>query len=93
MAALVEDANAESIDIRNELIQRSTYVSDLIWHKAINRSVPMNPWHLAQALLANSPLNQRGTQMATQSGLSSYYKTLVPHGTVGWNNNARHIRK
>ncbi|MFO0450063.1 MAG: T9SS type A sorting domain-containing protein, partial [Pseudomonadota bacterium] len=83
LAALVEDPNAESIDIRNELVQCSPYVSDIIWHKAINRTVPMNPWHLAQALLANSPLKQRVQQMVLQSGLSNYYKTLIMNGQYG----------
>jgi hypothetical protein len=64
-------------------VQCSPFVSDEIWRKTINRGVQMNPWHLSQALLANSPLKNTVMQMVMQSSLSTYYKTLVQNGQTG----------
>jgi Secretion system C-terminal sorting domain len=83
LAALVDNPNSESIAIRNELIQCSPFVSDIIWRKAIQRQPAMNPWHLAQALLHNSPLKKTVLQMVMASDLSPYYKTLVNNGQTG----------
>lgn len=83
LASLVNNPIAESIDIRNELIQCSPYVSDEIWRKTIYRNPAMNPWHLAQALLQNSPLKRTVMQMVMDSDLSPYYKTLVSNGQNG----------
>lgn len=83
LASLVDDPTSESITIRNELIQCTPFISDEIWKRVIYRNLPMNPWHLAQALLANSPLKLSVMQMVKDSDLSEYYKTLVQNGQTG----------
>lgn len=43
----------------------------------------MNPWHLAQALLANSPLEAKVLVMMDEYGLAPFYKELVLEGQGG----------
>lgn len=73
----INDAGNDSYAVRNQLMLVAPAVSDAAWKSAFTRSVPMNPWHLAQALIANSPLTPEVTEMMTTYNLGAYYRQLV----------------
>lgn len=52
---------------------------------AVTREPAMNPWHLAQALIANSPLEREVLVMMENSALTPYYKQLVANEQDGVN--------
>lgn len=71
-------ANAtNSYEIRNRLMLAAPRVSREVWEQVFALELAMNPWHLAQALLANSPLQAEVVRMMDNSGLTPYYKQLV----------------
>jgi hypothetical protein len=80
---LIEDPFVTSFDLRNELLLASPCVTDELMIAAINRDPEMNPWHLAQVLLANSPLTQRVLNVLNHSDVNAYYRELVLDGQNG----------
>jgi len=72
-----------SIQVRNELMLFPKDISNQIWQEAINRIPAMNPWHLAQALIAGSPLRPEVIQMMGYAGISQYYIDLVKNNQSG----------
>jgi len=52
-------------------------VSQDAWTAAFAKEPAMSPWHLAQALIANSPLEPEVVAMMDSYGMDSYYKDLV----------------
>ncbi|HNK84065.1 MAG TPA: T9SS type A sorting domain-containing protein [Flavobacteriales bacterium] len=74
---VVNPAN-DSYHIRNELMLVAPKVSSDIWKLVFtDRFADMNPWHLAQALIANSPLEPEVYRMMDESDLTPFYKQLV----------------
>ena len=51
--------------------------------ETFKRNPVMNSWHLAQALLANSPLEPAVIKMMNESNLTDFYKELVENGQNG----------
>lgn len=80
----VMDSTNSSYEVRNVLMNIAPKVSETIW-KAIffERQPPMNPWHLAQSLLANSPLEQSVIDMMDSLDVEPFYKELVEDGQNG----------
>lgn len=66
-----------SSDVRSALMLHAPKVSIETWAEVFKRETPLNPWHLAQALVANSPLQPEVVRMMEESGLTSFYKDLV----------------
>ncbi|QQR87875.1 MAG: T9SS type A sorting domain-containing protein [Flavobacteriales bacterium] len=73
----VQNGAHSSYDVRNQLMLVAPKVSSKVWGLVFERNPAMNPWHLAQALIANSPLEPEVLAMMDQSGLNAYYRQLV----------------
>lgn len=74
----VLDPANDSYAVRNRLMLVAPKVSKDVWSNVFHdRQPPLNQWHLAQALVANSPLEREVLDMLDQSGLSAYYIQLV----------------
>lgn len=73
----IDDASHSSYDVRNQLMLCAPNVSSAVWEQVFGRDPAMNPWHLAQALLANTPLQPEVIRMMEDSGLDPYYQQLV----------------
>lgn len=80
---LIDDPFVSSFDLRNELLLASPRVTDEVMIAAIRRDPEMNHWHLAQVLLANSPLTQRVLNVLDQSDVDPYYRELIEDGQNG----------
>lgn len=79
---ILDPANS-SYAVRNELMIVAPKVSHASWEHAFFRTPALDPWHLAQALIANSPLMSE-TQMLVDSNLvNPYYKQLVSDAQDG----------
>ena len=79
----VLDPTHDSYAVRNQLMLVAPKVSDDIWDLVFKRVEDMNPWHLAQALIANSPLEPPVMAMLENSTLIPYYKQLVANEQGG----------
>lgn len=80
---LIEDEFVSSFELRNELLLASPRVTDRVLIAAIERDPTMNPWHIAQVLLANSPLPQNVLTALYRTDFDDYYKELVEDGQNG----------
>jgi len=80
---LIANSNVSSFDLRNELLLSSPDVTDRVLIEAIERNPEMNPWHLAQVLLTNSPLPQNVINVLSRSDVQDYYLELVLNGQNG----------
>lgn len=83
MLVYIEDPTHTSYQVRNQLMSVAPKVSYDAWTAAFERAVPMNPWHLAQALIANSPLQSEVLDLMSTSGLDAYYRNLVNNAQTG----------
>lgn len=73
----IEDPANDSYAVRNQLMLVAPKVSEDAWTAAFERTPPMIPWHMAQALIANSPLTPEVIRMMEHYGMDSYYQDLV----------------
>ena len=73
----IGDPTHTSYDVRNQLMLVAPDVSLEVWQQVFAMDPPMNPWHLAQALLANVPLQAAVLDLMDASDLTSYYRQLV----------------
>lgn len=73
----IEDPAHDSYAVRNQLMLVAPKVTEDAWRSAFEKQPPMNPWHLAQALIANSPLQPEVIDMMTTYGMDPYYRQLV----------------
>ncbi|MCC6578159.1 MAG: T9SS type A sorting domain-containing protein [Flavobacteriales bacterium] len=72
-----------SYAIRNQLMLVAPKVSSEVWTLVFERLDDMNPWHVAQALIANSPLEPEVYRLMEESALTPYYKQLVANEQSG----------
>ncbi len=79
----IRDAHNSSYDVRNHLMLVAPRVTLRAWEETINRVPAMNPWHVAQALIANSPLQAEVLALVESSGLTDYHKTLINNAQGG----------
>jgi hypothetical protein len=79
----IKDAGNSSYAVRNQLMLVAPKVSYAAWKECFIRTPAMNPWHLAQALLANSPLEPATLTLLHQSDIDPFYKELVEDGQNG----------
>ena len=77
LKAYVADPAHSSYDVRNQLMLAAPKVSSDVWALAFARQPALNPWHLAQALLANVPLQPEVMRMLQESDIDPYYRQLV----------------
>ncbi len=85
LADYVRNLANTSYQVRNQLMLVAPKVSSDVWKLVFYREVPMNSWHLAQALIANSPLEPEVYRMMEESELTAYYKQLVANEQGGMN--------
>jgi hypothetical protein len=83
LKAFVADPNHDSYALRNQLMLLAPKVSDEVWVSVFNRVPSMNPWHMAQALIANSPLSAESYHLMEASELVPYYQQLVADAQNG----------
>lgn len=79
----VKDSANTSYAVRNELMNVAPKVSAEVWKAVFAREPRMDHWHLAQALLANSPLEGAVMKMLDTSAVEPFYKELVEDGQGG----------
>jgi len=80
----VLDSANSSYAVRNELMNVAPKVSASIWNNVFfDRQPALNPWHLAQALLANSPLEKSVLEMLDTLDIEPFYRELVEGGQNG----------
>ncbi len=73
----IDNTANSSYDVRNQLMLCAPHVSSEVWAQVFARDPAMNPWHMAQALLANVPLQPEVLRMLDESDLEPYYQQLV----------------
>ncbi|MEL6862826.1 MAG: S8 family serine peptidase [Bacteroidota bacterium] len=76
LEAFIRDTKNSSIQVRNEMLRVAPQISDAAFKAAFYRNPALNRWHLAQALIANSPLSTTVKNMMRSSGLQAYYDAL-----------------
>jgi hypothetical protein len=86
----VYDPANSSTAVRSALMLAAPKVSIETWQQVFKREPPMNPWHMAQALMANSPMQPEVMRLMEESGLTSFYKQLV-YGAQGTGINSQTI--
>jgi len=79
----VSNPSHDSYAVRNQLMVVAPKVSDEVWVAAFDRLATMTPWHMAQALVANSPLSAVTYRLMESSGLAPYYLQLVAEAQHG----------
>jgi len=85
LADFVRNPVNSSYQVRNQLMLVAPKVSSEVWKLVFERLADMNPWHMAQALIANSPLEPEVYRMMEESELTPYYKQLVANEQEGIN--------
>ncbi|MBK8339183.1 MAG: hypothetical protein IPK99_03890 [Flavobacteriales bacterium] len=73
----IQDSDNDSYEVRNELMLVAPSVTVEAWEEVFERIPAMNPWHIAQALLANSPLQAAVLRMLPEYDFHPYYEALV----------------
>lgn len=80
----IMDPGNDSYAVRNRLMLVAPKVGEEAWKVCFTERNPaLNPWHFAQALLANSPLEPGVLELLKQSDLPPFYKELVEDGQNG----------
>jgi len=80
---LINESSISSFDLRNELLASSPDLTDRVMIEALEREPAMNPWHISQVLLANSPLPRNVINVLEHSDIDPYYQELVKDGQNG----------
>ncbi len=79
----INDPMNDSYSVRNQLMQLAPTVSEEAWEAVFLREPAMYPWHIAQALVANSPLEPSVIEMMYAYELEPYYYELVENHQDG----------
>ncbi len=77
---LIDNPNTESAAIRNELLDFTPNITDVIWQKCFDRQPALNPWHLTQVLLSALPLRSSVLEMMKASTFPQEFKDMVYDG-------------
>jgi hypothetical protein len=77
LRSLILDPTKSSIEVRNALMDAAPRVADQLLIAALHRSPEMDGWHMAQALLANSPLKAAVLADLENTDYLEFYKILV----------------
>ena len=80
---IISDASKTSIEVRNALMDAAPSVTDDLLIMTLNRQPALLGWHMAQAMLANSPLRAAVLAELAQTDYYPYYKSLVYAGQTG----------
>ncbi|MBL7963078.1 MAG: hypothetical protein JNM31_04450 [Flavobacteriales bacterium] len=83
LLGLVLDPGISSFTLRNALLAAAPKVTDGILIRCVQRDAAMDPWHLTEALLANSPLSPDVLLAVERSQLDESFIELVQDGQTG----------
>ncbi len=79
----VKDPLNDSYTVRNRLMLVAPNVDKEVWTEVFARGTTLNAWHVAQALLANSPLEPAVISMMERAELAPFYQDLVRNNQNG----------
>lgn len=85
LVAFVKDPLNDSYTVRNRLMLVAPKVDKEVWTEVFARGTTLNAWHVAQALLANSPLEPAVISMMERAELAPFYQDLVRNNQNGVN--------
>lgn len=77
LKSIIQDPSKTSIEVRNALMDAAPRVADELLIAALHRTPAMDGWHMAQALLANSPLKASVLADLERTDYLEFYKILV----------------
>jgi hypothetical protein len=83
LKSILMDASKTSIEVRNALMDAAPKVTDELLLLALKRQPQLEGWHMAQAMLANSPLRASVMNELAKSDYYPFYKALVQAGQSG----------
>lgn len=83
LLAMIEDDLMSTFNLRLELLAASPRLTDRVMIAAIQREPAMDPWHLAQVLLANSPLTPDVLLTLDRSDVLPTYRDMVAAAQTG----------
>ncbi len=83
LESYVADPGHSSAQVRNALQSVAPNVGLEVWETAFARQPAMDPWHLTQALLGNSPLQPEVMQLTYDSDLDDFFYNLVASAQNG----------
>lgn len=83
LRAILQDARKSSIEVRNALMDAAPKVTDDLLVMALRRQPVLEGWHMAQAMLANSPLRAGVMAELKQTDYFPFYIALVEAGQLG----------
>jgi hypothetical protein len=83
LLTMIHDASVNSFTLRLELLAASPRLTDRVMIDAINRTPAMDPWHLAQVLLSNSPLTPDVLLTLDRSNVLPLYRDMVAAAQTG----------
>ncbi|MDZ4751985.1 MAG: T9SS type A sorting domain-containing protein, partial [Flavobacteriales bacterium] len=79
----IKDASKTSIEVRNALMDAAPRVTDDLLLLTLKRQPALEGWHMAQAMLANSPLRAGVMTELAKTDYYPFYKALVQAGQTG----------
>jgi len=85
----VSDLSVSSVELRNVFLDASPKVSDDLMIRAMQRTPEVDGWHMAQILIANSPLREVVINAMNRYDYEPFYTALVEgaqNGTVNTRN-------
>lgn len=83
LLTMINDAGISSFNLRLELLAASPKLTDRVMIAAIQRDPAMDPWHLAQVLLTNSPLTPDVMLTLGRSDVLPTYRSMVVAAQTG----------
>jgi hypothetical protein len=83
LESYVADPAHGSDQVRNALQSVAPNVGIEVWDAVFLRQPPMDPWHLTQALLTNSPLQAEVMQRCYEGALDDFHYNLVASAQDG----------
>ncbi len=89
LSALIADPSISEVAVKTALMAASPKVSDQLMLDAMHRIPALTGWHMAQVLVANSPLRTTVIQEMKRMGYQPFYEQLVENtqnGTVNTKN-------
>jgi len=83
LTSIIKDASKTSIEVRNALMDAAPRVTDDLLLLTLKRQPALEGWHMAQAMLANSPLRASVMTELAKTDYYPFYKALVQAGQTG----------
>ena len=83
LRTILDNPSSTSMEIRNAFLDASPDVSDFFLTWVLQRQPALEGWHMAQVLLANSPLRAGVLAELSRSDFYPFYIALVEAGQTG----------